>query len=77
MIENIHQRPILISKREGGIFSRKRSQGEHSETKIGGESYSELSNTIRWEDEIRACSTARDVFASDAAVQRGEVVASA
>jgi hypothetical protein len=30
MIENIHQRPILISKREGGIFSQKRSQGEHA-----------------------------------------------
>ncbi len=30
MIENIHQRPILISNREGGIFSRKRSQGEYS-----------------------------------------------
>jgi hypothetical protein len=30
MTENIHQRPILISKREGGIFSQKRKQGEHS-----------------------------------------------
>src|SRR5208282_5227557 len=30
MIENIHQPPILISKREGGIFSRKRNQGESS-----------------------------------------------
>src|SRR5271170_5364175 len=29
MIENIHHRPILISKREGGIFSPKRSQSEH------------------------------------------------
>src|SRR5208282_160313 len=29
MIENIHQRPILISKREGGIFSLKRRQGEY------------------------------------------------
>src|SRR5580658_1529026 len=29
MTENIHHRPILISKREGGIFSRKRSQDEH------------------------------------------------
>src|SRR5271166_1564451 len=36
MIESIHQRPILISRREGGIFSQKRSQGEHSKTKIGG-----------------------------------------
>src|SRR5208282_6317186 len=30
MIENIHQRPILISNREGGIFSQKRNQGEYS-----------------------------------------------
>src|SRR5580658_6224724 len=29
MIENIHQRTILISKREGGMFPPKRSQGEH------------------------------------------------
>src|SRR5271170_5510285 len=28
MIENIHQRPVLISKREGGIFSQKRKPGE-------------------------------------------------
>jgi hypothetical protein len=29
MIENIHQRTVLISKREGGVFSRKRTRGEH------------------------------------------------
>jgi len=28
MIENIHHLHILISKREGGIFSQKRNQGE-------------------------------------------------
>jgi hypothetical protein len=31
MTENIHQRPILISKREGGIFWQKRNNGEHSQ----------------------------------------------
>jgi hypothetical protein len=29
MIENIHHRPVLISKREGGIFSQKRIQSEY------------------------------------------------
>jgi hypothetical protein len=28
MTENIHHRPVLISKREGGIFSQKRSESE-------------------------------------------------
>src|SRR5208282_60169 len=35
MIENIHQRLILISKREGGIFSPKRKQGEHEKLPLG------------------------------------------
>jgi hypothetical protein len=30
MTENTHQRPILIIKREGGIFLQKRKRGEHS-----------------------------------------------
>jgi hypothetical protein len=29
MTENTHQRPVLITKKEGGIFWRKRSQGEY------------------------------------------------
>src|SRR5271155_3826016 len=29
MIENTHQRPVLISKREGGTFSQKRKPGKY------------------------------------------------
>src|SRR5208282_2293662 len=37
MIENIHQRPVLISKREGGIFSQKRKPGEQKKSSLPAE----------------------------------------
>src|SRR5271154_624407 len=40
MTENTHQRRILISKREGGIFSPKRNQGERQKLPLGSPSQS-------------------------------------
>src|SRR5208282_6506417 len=37
MTENIHQRPVLISKREGGIFSQKRKSGEQKRALLPAE----------------------------------------